>query len=111
MKEIAWAVSAPACLLIGFCGMALLLGTEPMVVAKGVALGVPIVAYVIFSIFTVIWTLKVGEVGVHQNMSFQSKFYFWHGVSVLLTIVLSAAGSFILLFAYGVRGLTSGGFG
>jgi hypothetical protein len=111
MKEIAWAVSAPACLLISLCGLALLLGTEPWVVAKGVAIGVPIVAYVIFSVFTVIWAMKVGEVGVHQHMSFQSKFYFWHGVSVLLTMVLSAAGSCILLFASGVRGLTSGASG
>jgi hypothetical protein len=111
MKEYAWVLSAPACLLISCCGLALWLGTEPLVVATGVAIGVPIVAYVIFSIFTVIWAMKVGEVGVHQNMSFQSKFYFWHGVAVLLTMVLSAAGSFILLFAYGVRGLTSGGFG
>jgi hypothetical protein len=111
MKECAWALSAPACLLISFGGLALWLGAEPLAVAKGFAIGIPIVAYVVFSVFTVIWAMKVGEVGVHQNMSFQSKFYFWHGVSVLLTIVLSAAGSFILLFAYGVRGLTSGASG
>jgi hypothetical protein len=111
MKEPTWALSAPACLLISFGGLALWLGAEPLAVAKGFAIGIPIVAYVVFSVFTVIWAMKVGEVGVHQNMSFQSKFYFWHGVSVLLTIVLSAAGSFILLFAYGVRGLTSGASG
>jgi hypothetical protein len=41
-------------------------------------------------------------------MTFQGRFYFWHGIAVVLTIVLAAAGSFILFFAQHVGRLTSG---
>jgi hypothetical protein len=108
MKDFGFATSAPLCLVILFCGIAILLGADPWVVARGFSICVPILAYVAFSIFTVFWAIKVGEVGVHQNMTFQAKFYFWHGVSVVACIVLAAAGSFIVLFALQVRGLTGG---
>jgi hypothetical protein len=61
-------------------------------------LGVPVLGYLIFSIFSVVWAVKIGDVGIHQNASHMSKFIFWHGISVVAVIVLSAAGSFIVLF-------------
>ena len=108
MKDLGFAVSAPICLIILFCGFAILFGTDPWVIAKGATIGVPILAYVGFSIFTVLWAIKIGDVGLHQNMTFQSKFYFYHGMSVVLCIVLAAAGSFIVFFAQQMRGLTGG---
>jgi hypothetical protein len=108
MKDVGLTLTAPGCVLIIFCGFALLFGTDPWLVAKATAICVPVVAYVVFSIFTVIWAIKVGEVGVRQEMTFQAKLYFWHGVSVILTIVLAAAGSFIVLFATQIRGLVGG---
>jgi hypothetical protein len=68
----------------------------------------PIVAYVGFSIFTVIWAMGVGDPGLKQNMTFQAKFYFYHGMAVVLTIVLAAAGSFVTLFALTIGGLLNG---
>ena len=108
MKDLGFAVSAPICLIILFCGFAILFGIDPWVIAKGATICVPILAYVGFSIFTVLWAIKIGDVGLHQNMTFQSKFYFYHGMSVVLCIVLAAAGSFIVFFAQQMRGLTGG---
>jgi hypothetical protein len=99
MEKFGLALTGPLCLIIFLCGLAMLLGTDPYAVAKGVAVCVPVVGYVVFAIFTVIWAIKTGEIGVRQETSFQAKLYFWHGVAVVLTIILSAAGSFIMLFA------------
>ena len=103
-----FAYSAPGCLVVAFVGIALLLGADPWNLARAVALITPIVAYVGFSIFTVLWAIKTGEVGLKQEMTFQAKFYFYHGMAVILTIVLSAAGSFVALFALTIGGLLSG---
>jgi hypothetical protein len=108
MKDLGWNISAPVSLTIVFCGFAILFGTDPRIVAKAVAIFVPIVAYVAFAIVTVMWAIKVGDVGLHQNMSFQSRFSCYHGMSVVLAIVLAAAGSFILFFAVHVKGMISG---
>ena len=54
MKDLGFAVSAPICLIILFCGFAILFGIDPWVIAKGATIGVPILAYVGFSIFTVL---------------------------------------------------------
>jgi hypothetical protein len=74
-------------------------------VVKGVAICVPVLGYLVFSVFTVLWAIKVGDVGVRQASSFQAKLMYWHGVSVVATIVLAAAGSFLLLFFLQLRGL------
>ena len=108
MKDWAFAVSMPLCLIILFCGFAIMFGTNPWVVIKATTICVPITAYVLFATFTVVWAIKTGEVGLHQNMTFQSKFYFWHGISVVACIVLAAAGSFIVFFASQMRGLIGG---
>ncbi len=105
MKDLGWTLAAPLSLIIVFCGVAILLGTDAFIVAKAMAITLPIVAYVGFSIFTVVWAIKVGEIGLHQNMSLQSRFYFYHGMAVVLTIVLAAAGSFIMFFAVNVKGM------
>jgi hypothetical protein len=47
--------------------------------------------------------LKTDDIGIRQEMTLQARIFFWHGVSVVLAIVLSAAGSFILLFAMQLR--------
>jgi hypothetical protein len=88
--------------------LAVRLGAEAWLVVKAIAVLVPVVAAVVFSIVAVMWSINVGEIGIHQNAAFQSKFFFWHGVSVVLCMVLAAAGSFIMLFGFLVRGLLSG---
>ena len=108
MKEYASYLAGPVCLLLLLCGVAILLGTDPWRVASAVMICLPVDGYVVVSIFAVMWAIKVGEVGAHQNMSFQSKFYFWHGVSVVLCIALAAGGSFIVLFALLMKGVLGG---
>jgi hypothetical protein len=93
------ALSAPFCLLMVLCGAIYLLADDPMGALGGVLVGLAVVGYLVFSVFTVIWAINTGEAGVNQQASFQAKLYFWHGVSVVLTVILSAAGSFIVLFA------------
>lgn len=61
-------------------------------------MGIWLLGYICLSIFTVIWALKLGDSGIHKEMTFMSSFLYWHGVAVLAAIVLSAAGSFIILF-------------
>jgi hypothetical protein len=108
MPDLGKALAAPLTVFIMLCGIAMLLGVPPARLGAGVALGLPIVGYAVFAIFTVIWAIKTGEIGTHQQATFQSKFFFWHGVAVVLCIVLAAAGSFIVLFAAMLRGQCSG---
>lgn len=108
MKDLALTLAAPLSLIVVLVGIGLLMGAEPWLVAKTTAIVLPIAAYVVFSIFTVIWAIKIGEVGIRQEMTLQSRIYFWHGVSVVLVIVLSAAGSFVLLFLTQLMGLLHG---
>ena len=108
MEHLGKTLAGPICLVIALRGVALLLGTDPWVIAKATGICVPIVAYVAFAIFTVLWAIKTGEIGVKQETTLQGKLYFWHGVSVVLTIVLAAAGSFVVLFASLIGGLLSG---
>jgi hypothetical protein len=108
MKDLGLNVTAPLCVLIVFCSFALLFGTDHWLVAKSVAIGVPLVAYVVFSIYTVLWVIHVGDVGVQQNMTLQARFYFYHAMAVILMMVLAAAGSFIVLFVTQLRGITGG---
>ena len=111
MKEQLIPFGMPLSILIAAFAFALLTGADAWMLAKGVLIVVPIGAYVVFAIFTVFWAIKMGEVGLKQEMTFQAKLYFWHGVSVILTIILSAAGSFIVFFALQMRGLLSGDAG
>jgi hypothetical protein len=99
VKQLELAFGAPLCLVIFLAGVGLLAGADTMIVFKAVVIGLPVTAYLCFAIFTTIWAIRVGEIGVKQGMTFQAKFYFYHGVAVILTIVLSASGSFIILFA------------
>ena len=93
------ALSVPLSLLIVGCFVSVLGGfADFTTLVLRLCLGVPVLGYVIFSIFTVVWALKICDVGLHQNATYLSKFIFWHGVSVVAVIVLSAAGSFIVLF-------------
>jgi hypothetical protein len=62
--------------------------------------GTVILGYLILCIFSVIWCIKLGDVGAHIQATLLAKFLFWHGVCVVGVVVLSAAGSFILLFAH-----------
>jgi hypothetical protein len=109
MEQIGLTISAPVSLLILACAYALILGADGRLVAKVTALCVPIAAYVVFSVFTVLWALKIGEIGIKQEMTLQAKLHFWHGMSVVLVIILSAAGSFILLFFTQMKGLLGHG--
>jgi len=107
---LAFSISGPVCLIIAFCALAMIWGTSPLVIAKAVAVIVPLLGYVAFSVFTVFWFIKIGDVGLHQNMTYQSRFYFYHGMAVILSVVLAAAGSFIVLFARELGGMTGGTF-
>jgi len=90
---------APVCLLIVCYGFAIHFGTNPWPGTRILALCLPIVAYVVFAHFTMMWAMNVGEVGVRQKMNRQGRLYAWHAVSVILCLMLAAAGSFIVLFA------------
>ncbi len=59
-----------------------------------------ILGYLVLCIFSVLWAIKMGDVGAHIQATLVAKFLFWHGVFVVGVVVLSAAGSFILLFAH-----------
>jgi hypothetical protein len=97
MPEVGKALAAPLCVIVMLIGIASLLGVETASLASTAAAVLPIVSYGVFPIFTVIWAIKTGEIGTHQQATFQSKFFFWHGVAVVLCVVLAAAGSFIVL--------------
>ncbi len=58
-----------------------------------------ILGYLVLCIFSVLWAIKMGDVGTHIQATLLAKFLFWHGVFVAGAVVLSAAGSFVLLFA------------
>jgi len=105
MNNAALALTAPVSLIIAACSIALLSGADGWLIAKTAGICLPILAYCVFSIFTVIWAIKVGEVGVHATMTLQAKFFFWHGVSVVLCVVLAAAGSFVVMFALQMKGV------
>jgi hypothetical protein len=102
------ALAAPLTVFIMLCGIALLLGVPPGRIAAALAVGLPVIGYTVFAIFTVIWAMKTGEIGAHQEASFMSKFFFWHGVAVVLCLVLAAAGSFIVLFGTVLGGPVGG---
>jgi hypothetical protein len=108
-KELSVPASVAACLISALVGLALYLGAEPWVVVRAAATLLPVTGYIGFSIFTVLWAMKIGQIGLTQEMTFQAKFYFYHGMAVILTVVLSAAGSFVVLFATVVRGLLDHG--
>lgn len=97
MRHLGLAAIAPLSIIILACAYALAIGTNPVLVARIVGLCVPAAAYAVFAIFTVLWAIKTGEVGVKQEMTLQARIYFWHGVSVVLALILSAAGAFLLL--------------
>jgi len=64
-----------------------------------------ILGYLVLCIFSVVWAIKLGDVGVHIQASLIAKALFWHGISVVTVVILSAAGSFVLLFARLSKGL------
>jgi len=99
VKQLELAFVAPLCLVMVLAGVGLLAGANALIVFKAIVIGLPVTAYLCFAIFTTIWAIRIGEIGVKQGMTFQAKFYFYHGVAVILTVVLSASGSFIILFA------------
>ena len=59
-----------------------------------------ILGYLVLCIFSTIWAIKLGDIGAHIQATILAKFLFWHGVFVVGVVVLSAAGSFVLLFAH-----------
>jgi hypothetical protein len=65
MKDLGLSITAPICLIIFFCGLAVMLGSDVWVTLKVVAVCLPIAAYVVFSIFTVCWAIKTGEIGIN----------------------------------------------
>jgi len=99
MKHLGFSLTAPAGLLIVFCGLALLIGVDPWPLARSFALSVPIVAYVVLAHFTMMWAMNVGEVGVQPEVNGSGRRYVWHGVPILLCLVLTAAGACIVLVA------------
>lgn len=109
MKDWMIPVSVPMSMVIMLVGIALLVGADPWIIVKGAAICLPIIAYAGFSIFTVLWAMRVGQVGLTQEMTLQAKFYFYHGMAVVLTIVLAAAGSFVVLFATLIGGILGHG--
>jgi len=95
MKHLDFSLTGPAGLLIVFCGFALLFGTDPRLVTRILALCVPIVAYVVIS---------HGILRMNQ----QGRWSVWHGVPVVLCLMLAAAGTFIMLFAVHMKRLLGG---
>jgi hypothetical protein len=108
MKNLGLNLTAPACLVIALCGYAMILGADPAVILKYIAIGLPITGHVVFSIFTVLYAMQIGDIGVQREMSLQGRLYYYHGMAVILAMVLAAAGSYILLFAKLIGGLTGG---
>jgi hypothetical protein len=90
---------APVCLLIVFYGFAIHFGTDPSPVNRIFALSVPIVAYVVFAHCTMMWAMNVGEAGAQREVNGQGRRYVWHGVPVVLCLMLAAAGSCVTLLA------------
>jgi len=105
MKDFGFSGSASVGLVMIVCSLAMLFGEDPWLLARDVALCVPIVAYVVFTHVTMMWAMNVGHVDVRQKTTWQGRLYCWHGVSVVGCIVLAAAGSFIVFFAHAIRGL------
>ena len=108
MTHLGCSRTASACLLIALCGLALLVGTDPWLVGRHLALCVPIVAYVLSAHFSMMWAMQGGNVGVRQDMTRQGRLSFWHGVPVVLCLVWAAAGAFILWGAVQLQGYLGG---
>ena len=69
-------------------------------------MGTVIIGYLVLCLFSVVWAIRIGDVGAHVKATLLAKFLFWHGICVVGAIVLSVAGSFVLLFAHlALRGL------
>jgi hypothetical protein len=99
MNHLGFYRTAPVCLLIVFYGFAIHFGTNPWPVNRIFALSVPIAVYVVLADWTMSWAMNVGEVGMQPEMNGQGRRYVWHGVPVVLYLVLVAAGSVVMLFA------------
>ena len=69
-------------------------------IAGRISIGTLILAYLVFSVASVLWSIKMGSAGAHVQATMWAKTIFWHGVFVVGIMVLSVAGSFILLFAH-----------
>ena len=63
-------------------------------------LGTILIGYLVFCVTSVLVAVRIGDVGAHISATLLAKSMFWHGVFVVGVVVLSAAGSFILLFAH-----------
>jgi hypothetical protein len=99
MKDLSLTLTAPESVLTMATAIVLLAGTDGWLVVKSLGLCVPIVTYILFAHVTMLWAAKVRDVGVEQEKTWRRRLYSWHGVSVVLVIVLSAAGSCIILCA------------
>ena len=61
-------------------------------------IGFVMISYLSFSIFSVIWALRMGDAGIHSKATLLAKMLFWHGVGIITFLILSASGSVVLLF-------------
>jgi hypothetical protein len=84
MKHLDLSLTVPACLLIVFCGFALLLGTDPWGLASIFALSLPSAAYVVIS-YGLLSKTGQGRRGL------------WPSGSLALYVALTAAGFGIVL--------------
>lgn len=68
--------------------------------------GLLVLGYGSLALFSVGWTIQIGSIGAQQQATVVSKLLWWHGLGVLLTLILAAAGSIMLLFGrFALRGL------
>jgi len=69
-------------------------------IAGQICAGTILLGYLVLCVFSVLWAIKIGDAGLHVQQTLISKCLFWHGVGVGGVIAMSAAGSFVLLFAH-----------
>jgi hypothetical protein len=99
MMNLVLHLSVPVSVLMIGCFVSVWLGvTDFQAIALRLCMGAALLGYLGVSIFSVVWAVKIGDIGIHQSATYFSKFLFWHGVSVVAVVVLSAAGSFVVLF-------------
>jgi hypothetical protein len=98
MKYLRFSLTGPDGLLIIFYGFALLIGIDPWHLARHFALCIPIVAYVICTHCLLSLTMTVGAAVGQREVNGQGRRYVWHGVPVVLCLLLAAAGSCVMLF-------------
>lgn len=61
-------------------------------------LGLLVLGYGALALFSVGWTIQMGAIGTQKEATFVAKLLYWHGLSLVVTLMLAAAGSIMLLF-------------